>query len=86
MSFVKLCLLADLFEKKLEQKRQLRDDEGDNVDKMADMKKSIQHHLDSIIPLVDDGQMDHAESNAKAIEGLAQAMQFLIREMDIGNG
>lgn len=94
MSFKKICQLADKFEKSLEntptnsgkEPRQLRQGEGDNVDKMADMVTAIKKHLDAIVPLVNGQQMDQAEDNAQAIEHLAQAMQFLIREMDPGNG
>jgi len=86
--------LADLFQAKLLQDgkdpetgaRRLRPGEGDNVDKACDMVDAIKEHLDAVVPLVDDGQMEQVEIHAKAIEHLAQALQFLVREMDVENG
>lgn len=92
MSLKEICQLEMQFKKKYnindlgEHQRPLRSDEGDNVDKMADMVNAIKHHLDSLVPLVNATELDQAEDNAKAIEHLAQAVQFMLREMDRGNG
>lgn len=92
MKFEKVCQQVEDFEKKVidsapeSTARKLMPSEGDNVDKVSDVVTHIKKHLDAIVPMVNNQEMISAEKAALAIEGLAQSLQFLIREMDPENG
>lgn len=60
--------------------------EGDNVDKAGDVVTAIRGHLDSIVPMVDNHELDGAQAACRAVRDLAQALEFAIREMDPENG
>ncbi len=92
MKFEKVCQQIEDFEKKVidsvpeSTARKLTPGEGDNVDKVSDVVSHIKKHLEAIVPMVNNQEMISAEKAALAIEGLAQSLQFLIREMDPENG
>lgn len=60
--------------------------EGDNVDKVSDVSQMIRDHLSGIIAAVNDGDLLGAQASCRAVRDLAQAMEFMVREMDPENG